>query len=178
MGVGGVYGTWSSPVDFNVSGKAVFQTTSGTTSDRTPTLTWTAVTDAARHELWVSRLDGGGVVINETQLTGTSYTPLSNLVPRAYRAWVRAVSSTGQVGPWSVSIDITVVDSDSSPSINVLGPLEGHLLTESPLPDEGPPIAEAPTIDPGMPESVEAIHGKTLDDVMSEVMSGVFFDTM
>ncbi len=97
---------------------------------------------AARYELWVSRLDGGGVVINETQLTNTSFSPASNLVPRAYRAWVRAVSSTGVFSPWSVPVDITVVDS-------ALGPYLAPHVDPAQLQPAGklPNAAEQPSAD-------------------------------
>lgn len=114
-GQSGTPGVWSSPYEFNISGKPVILSPGGSTSDRTPEIRWTPVAGAARYELWVSRLDGGGVVINETLLTNTSFSPASNLVPRAYRAWVRAVSSTGVFSPWSVPADITVVDSALEP---------------------------------------------------------------
>lgn len=60
-------------------------------------------------ELWVSRRDGTGVVINLTNITATSYTPTSSMAPNEYRIWVRAVTSTGVFSAWSLSVDVTVL---------------------------------------------------------------------
>ena len=105
----GIVGGWSIHTDFNTGGKPTVLTPAGTTNDRTPTISWTAVQGAARYELWVSRIDGGGVIINLTNLTANSYTPTTSLVPRAYRIWVRAVSTTGTMSDWSAPVDLTIL---------------------------------------------------------------------
>lgn len=110
----GIAGAWSSVLDFNVGGRPSILTPAGTTADRTPTFSWTPVTGAARYELWVSRLDGGGVVINLVSLTGTTYTPATNMTPRTYRSWVRAVSTAGNFSEWSPAADVTVTATEDS----------------------------------------------------------------
>lgn len=107
----GLVGGWSVPMDFNVGGKPILLTPTGTTSNSTPAFSWTSVQGADRFELWVSRRDGTGVVINLTNITTTTYTPLSGLAPYQYRVWVRAVTSTGVFSAWSSYVDFTVVDS-------------------------------------------------------------------
>ena len=107
--VNGIVGGWSIQTDFNTGGKPTVLTPAGTTNDRTPTISWTAVQGATRYELWVSRIDGGGVVINLTNLTTANYTPPVDLVPRAYRIWVRAVSSSGILSDWSAAVDLTIL---------------------------------------------------------------------
>jgi pimeloyl-ACP methyl ester carboxylesterase len=109
----GVVGTWSLPLDFNVGGKPTVLAPTGTTSDRTPTFSWTPVQGAARYELWVSKSDGSGVVINLTNITTASYTPASNMVPYEYRVWVRAVSSSNVFSTWSTYVDFTVTSNES-----------------------------------------------------------------
>ncbi len=109
----GVTGSWSLPMDFNVGGKPRVLTPSSTTSDRTPTFSWTPVQGADHYELWVSKRDGTGVVINLTNITATSYTPLSTMIPYEYRVWVRAVTPTGAFSSWSSYVDFTVTAFDS-----------------------------------------------------------------
>ena len=68
---------------------------------------------ADHYELWVSRRDGSGVVINLTNISVADYTPPSNLAPADYRVWVRAVSSAGVFSSWSTPVDFTVTVLDS-----------------------------------------------------------------
>jgi len=106
----GVVGTWSQPLDFNVGGKPTVLTPTGTTSDRTPTFSWTPVQGATRYELWVQKRDGSGVVINLTNITTNSYMPSSNMAPYDYRVWVRAVTSSNVFSYWSALADFTVTE--------------------------------------------------------------------
>ncbi|MFN8708661.1 MAG: fibronectin type III domain-containing protein, partial [Planctomyces sp.] len=75
-----------------------------------PTFNWQPVTGAVRYELWVNRIDVSlSKVIFDTNLTGTSFTSLSSLTAGGqYRAWVRAVSATGEFGAWSTGLNFTV----------------------------------------------------------------------
>jgi hypothetical protein len=110
----GLTGAWSVPQDFNVGGQPIVLGPFGSTSDRTPTFVWSPVQGANTYQLWVSKRDGSGVVINLTNLTGTSYTPSTDMSPYDYRVWVRAVSTTGAVSSWSVYVDFTVTMDESS----------------------------------------------------------------
>lgn len=104
----GVAGTWSAPASFTTSGRTVLLTPSGTTSDRTPTFSWLAVSGANRYIVQVDHLTTGAArVIREDNVTGTSFTATTNLAPGTYRAWVRAVSSAA-TAPWSVQVDFVV----------------------------------------------------------------------
>ncbi len=102
-------GQWSAPLGFSTSGQTTLTSPGTTTSDRTPTFNWIPVTGAIRYTLQVDNLTTGVTrVIREDGLTGTSFTPTSNLALGLYRAWVRAVSSTGALAPFSVPVDFTV----------------------------------------------------------------------
>jgi hypothetical protein len=145
----GIIGGWSVPMDFSIGGKPVVQTPAGTTSDRTPTFSWTAVQGAARYELWVAGLDGSGVAINLTNLTTNSYTPAADLAPRTYRIWVRAVSTTNVISAWSAPVDITITKVNTS-----LPPLEGLLgVTLTGLSSDNDTKKPASS-ENGMPESL------------------------
>ena len=104
----GITGGWSTPLDINVGGKPILFTPTGAASNPKPTFSWTPVQGAQHYELWVSRQDNTGVVINLTNLTSTSYTPSDNLAPNNYRVWVRAVTATGTFSSWSLFVNFTV----------------------------------------------------------------------
>ncbi len=104
----GTAGNWSSPVRFTTSGQTVLLTPTGSTSDRTPTFSWQAVSGANRYLLQVDNLTTGTArVIREDHITGASFTAATNLTPGTYRAWVRAVSSAA-TAPWSAQVDFVV----------------------------------------------------------------------
>ncbi|MEQ9409622.1 MAG: hypothetical protein RIK87_17940 [Fuerstiella sp.] len=93
-----------------------------------PAFTWTAAPDAASYELWVNHLDSNTVrIIHETNVTGTSYTPVLGLPEGRYRAWVRAFNAAGEVGTWSqaLSFELDVPTPAqpviTGPSVNAVG---------------------------------------------------------
>ena len=65
-----------------------------------PEITWSAGLDGLNYQVWV-QAEGQGVVINETGVTGTSYTPSTDLADGIYSAWVRQVTDSGEALPWS-----------------------------------------------------------------------------
>lgn len=73
-----------------------------------PVFQWTAVSGAASYWLRSRSVDSVNV-IRQTALTATSYTSSTTLQAGAYRAWIRAVSTSGEVSIWSRSIEFTVV---------------------------------------------------------------------
>ena len=111
----GITGGWSTPLDFNVGGKPILLAPTSATSSPKPTFAWTPVQGAHHYELWVSKRDNTGVVINLTNLTPTTYTPTSSLAPNDYRVWVRAVTASGTVSSWSLFVDFSVTQFDARP---------------------------------------------------------------
>ncbi|MFO0999575.1 MAG: hypothetical protein U0936_04505 [Planctomycetaceae bacterium] len=105
-------GSWSLSKDFNNGGRPVLLTASGTTTDRTPTILWSAVTGAQSYILRIVRVDTNALIQDVRNLTGNSFTPLTDLPPRQYRMWVRSVSTTGALGEWSTSIVITITSTE------------------------------------------------------------------
>ena len=72
-----------------------------------PTLSWGKV-DAA-HLYDVSVTDERGVpVYRNLSVAELQVTLQSTLLPGHYRAWVRAVSEDGDIGPWSNRLDFVV----------------------------------------------------------------------
>ncbi|MBC7964977.1 MAG: Ig-like domain-containing protein [Fuerstia sp.] len=112
-----VRGLWSAPVDVFIGGRTTVVTPTSSTSDRTPTFSWRPVEGAVSYHLWVDRVDTAVIgLINMAGLTSTSWTPSSSLSAGTFRVWVRAVSSTGQLSPWSLPITFTVVNLSDQPS--------------------------------------------------------------
>ena len=104
-----------------VGGRLTLLTPSGLTSDTTPTFTWTPVTDAVTYEVFVTRADVlTAGIINSTGLVGTSFTPVTPLPVGTYRAWVRAISTTAEIGPWSLQVNFMVTVNSGEPDSLVL----------------------------------------------------------
>ncbi|MBL8813542.1 MAG: hypothetical protein JNM43_25475 [Planctomycetaceae bacterium] len=117
----GVLGSWSAPKDFNVGGKPIVLSPTGTTNSQ-PQFSWSAVQGAASYQIWVSRLDVPSVVINQSGLTNTTYNSGVTLAAGSYRVWVRAVSTGGVISDWSTYVDFTVAAlPESSESLELAG---------------------------------------------------------
>ena len=94
---------------FYVGGLPTLLSPRGTTTNTQPQFTWTAVTGAATYNLWVNRLDVLTIgVSNVTGLTEARYTAPAPLPRGTYRFWAQAVSTTGEVSPWSMAFDFTI----------------------------------------------------------------------
>jgi RHS repeat-associated protein len=132
IGTNNVRGLWSAPVDFHVGGQTTLLTPTGSSSDTTPTFSWNPVDGANRYELWVTNVALNARLIHETTLTTTSFTPTTALPTGTYRAWVRAISSTGETGIWSAQFNFVIAATDSSHLDLSLGPV---LLTSLHLAD-------------------------------------------
>ena len=90
------------------------------TSDTTPTFTWKSIDGAASYQLTVNRINVPQAgIVSQTGLTTTSLTPTTPLPAGIYRAWVRAVSSTGELSPWSIEVNFTITA--SLPSVGSSG---------------------------------------------------------
>ena len=76
----------------------------------TLTFTWSAVTGADHYDIWITNLTTGqSAVIRDQNVVGTSWSPAGPIVTGdSYRWWLRAVSVTGAVSPWSTSLDFSV----------------------------------------------------------------------
>ncbi len=92
-----------------IGGRPSALTPLASTNDATPDFTWTAVDDAATYDLFVSRIDVPVAgVINVRNLTSARYIPVTSLPIGTYRIWVRAISTTGEISPWSLQRDFQV----------------------------------------------------------------------
>lgn len=112
---GGSY-AWTPTFSFEVQRAARVLTPTGTANSSTPLISWTAVSGAARYELWVSNLNTLVRVIHFTDITSTRFQPAANLVPGQYRVWVRAIDGNGVSAAWSTPANFTVAQIRSVPS--------------------------------------------------------------
>ena len=104
----GTAGAWSSIVSVTykqtLSAPAV---TGGNDAQGRPTLTWKAVTGAAKYEVYRAR-SRSGEYIKYSTVTGTSYTNISYIENgNTYYYKVRALDANGTAGAWSSIVSVT-----------------------------------------------------------------------
>ena len=92
-----------------IMGVPAITSPTGAVNDATPTITWNAITYAAKYDLWVDNLTtGASQVIRQQNLTGTSFTPSANLSFGEYRMWIRAVNGAGTPGAWGAGVNFRI----------------------------------------------------------------------
>lgn len=102
-------GQWANPVDFTIGGRPELLAPLGSTNDTTPTFSWKPVAGAASYQVWVDRTDTYvRAIINISGVTETSYTRISALPLGTFRVWVRAISATGALSNWSLSLTFQI----------------------------------------------------------------------
>ncbi len=99
QGVGNFSGLWSASEEYYVGPDLLMPGTS--TLNSRPTFSWNSVPGVASMQVYVQR--GSAVVVNESGITGTTFTPSSALAEGNYRWWVRPSAANGRVGTWSES---------------------------------------------------------------------------
>ena len=104
----GTAGAWSSIVSVTYKQTLPAPTvTGGNDSQGRPTLTWNAVTGAAKYEVYRAR-SRSGEYIKYSTVTGTSYTNTSYIEDgNTYYYKVRALKSDGTAGAWSSIVSVT-----------------------------------------------------------------------
>ena len=114
----GTAGAWSSVV--SVTYKQTLPApavTGGNDSQGRPTLTWNAVTGAAKYEVYRARSLNGDYIKYST-VTGTSYTNTSYIENgNTYYYKVRALKSDGTAGAWSSIVSVTYKQTLSAPAV-------------------------------------------------------------
>jgi hypothetical protein len=105
-------------IDIFIGGQTQLLTPTGTTTDTTPTFSWRSVDGAARYVLWVDRVGGETQVIFEPNLTTTTFTS-AELSAGTYRTWIRAVSTTNELGPFGSYTDFVIAAATDSQETTV-----------------------------------------------------------
>lgn len=97
---------WSGPADFTVTagvGDAPILTNSFTNANGTRTFNWSGGTGAVTYEIIVKRISDPSqpIVLNESGISGTTYTSTSVFSAGTYRWWIRGLDAAGTPLPWS-----------------------------------------------------------------------------
>ena len=114
----GTAGAWSSVVSVTYKQTLPAPTvTGGNDTQGRPTLTWKAVTGAAKYEVYRARSLNGDYIKYST-VTGTSYTNTSYIENgNTYYYKVRALKSDGTAGAWSSIVAVTYKQTLSAPAV-------------------------------------------------------------
>ena len=114
----GTAGAWSSIVSVTYKQTLSAPTvTGGNDSQGRPTLTWNAVSGAAKYEVYRARSLNGDYIKYST-VTGTSYTNTSYIENgNTYYYKVRALKSDGTAGAWSSIVSVTYKQTLSAPTV-------------------------------------------------------------
>ena len=115
----GTAGAWSSivAVTYKQTLSAPPAVTGGNDAQGRPTLTWKAVTGAAKYEVYRARSLNGDYIKYST-VTGTSYTNTSYIENgNTYYYKVRALKSDGTAGAWSSIVAVTYKQTLSAPAV-------------------------------------------------------------
>ena len=91
---------WSAPIEFSIGPQPVAPL--GPTFESTPTFEWTTIPGAATYELYLSTAGG---IVQQTGLTGSSWTPAGPLPNGILRWWVRGYTGGAVPGAWSDRVD-------------------------------------------------------------------------
>ena len=114
----GTAGAWSSVVSVTYKQTLPAPTvTGGNDAQGRPTLTWNAVTGAAKYEVYRAR-SRSGEYIKYSTVTGTSYTNTSYIENgNTYYYKVRALDANGTAGAWSSIVSVTYKQTLSAPTV-------------------------------------------------------------
>ena len=114
----GTAGAWSSVVSVTYKQTLPAPTvTGGNDAQGRPTLTWKAVTGAAKYEVYRARSKDGDYIKYST-VTGTSYTNTSYIENgNTYYYKVRALDANGTAGAWSSVVSVTYKQPLPAPTV-------------------------------------------------------------
>ena len=108
----GQFGAWSAFMSLSVNWGVVSGLSpadGASTTDTTPTFSWTAVTGADKYEVRIADSTVGLDSMTAHEETGISYTPSTALTNNQTHYWqVRAVDGEGQAGTWSTAHSLQV----------------------------------------------------------------------
>lgn len=125
----GVFSLWSGPNDFIAGGQTTVLTPTGTSSNRTPLITWQAVEGAVRYELLLRRDDVTSIILNKKDILTNSFTPAA-LAAGSYRVWIRAINANGVMTTWSAAQAFTITNVTSNEESVTDTPLVASLLSD------------------------------------------------
>jgi PKD repeat protein len=114
---------WSAGLNFTILAPAAPTLTgpAATTTDTTPTFTWTASPGASQYDVWAQNQTTGQSQVVRQTVSGTSYTPSSPIPRGQYTVWVRAANNAGAFGAWSAGYNF-LLDTTAPAIPTITGP--------------------------------------------------------
>ncbi|MEZ6131775.1 MAG: Calx-beta domain-containing protein [Planctomycetaceae bacterium] len=97
IGVGGYQAAWSISQQFHLGPTLLAPI--GSVLPFRPQFSWTSIPGAASYQVYVS--GPSGVLINQSGITGTTFTPATDLPVGDFYWWVRPSTASGSAGSWS-----------------------------------------------------------------------------
>ncbi len=109
---------WTVPCEIYIGGRSRILSPMGTLTANQPRFEWQHVDGSASYQLWVNREDiAQARIINTEGIKETSWQTNQPLPAGSYRAWVRAISTTGNAGPWSRDITFRIASDEDCPGV-------------------------------------------------------------
>ncbi len=102
----GVISRWSTVVNFEINTPVTLDPIVRRQGTPRPTISWQALTGAGRYEVWLGSGVNSSVIFRDATVTGTSWTPPSDLAVGRYLVWVRGFSAEGRPALWSGSVSV------------------------------------------------------------------------
>lgn len=115
LGENEVVGLWSFANSLYIGGRSQILAPIGPQTLNRPMFRWQAVEGAFTYTLHIVRTNGNAPVTLVNNLITNTWTPPTPMAAGSYRVWVQAVSSSGQMSPWSVPVDFTIVSNSIDP---------------------------------------------------------------
>lgn len=120
--------TVSDTIEVTVGQFANIITPSGAAETQRPEFTWNEVPGATHYDLWVNQIGGQNAIINESGLTGTSFTDTSDLPSGSFTAWMRWHGSEGP-GAWGQARNFSI---DGLAAVQITSPTAGSTSNARP----------------------------------------------
>lgn len=118
----GVKSRWSTPHTFVINTAVTLNPIVLRQNTPRPTISWQSLPGAVRYEIYVTSPTVSGFLHRDATITGTSWTPSSDLAIGRYRAWVRGFAADGLTAAWSREISM-IADVLVVPAPTLISPL-------------------------------------------------------
>ena len=109
-GPDGADSLYTGQYNFTIQTPAVMHDPGPSLATHRPTLTWDPLPGAVKYDLWIdSKLPSVSSFIRNQNVTGTSWTPSTDMPLGLYHAWVRGIAADGTPGGWSATRILSVM---------------------------------------------------------------------
>ncbi len=123
QGPAGLKSPWSPPSDFTINTAVTLDPVVRRQNTPRPQISWQPLFGATRYEIFISSATVSGFPQRDATITGTTWTPSSDLPIGRYQAWVRGYSADSVAALWSREISL-VADVVVVPAPTLISPLD------------------------------------------------------